>query len=360
MNKEKKKVCLVTLSLANGGAEKSTALLSEMLQTKGYDVHIVTLMDEIVYKYSGKLFNIGKKKTQNEDIIHRLLRFNTFRNYLIKNNFDFIIDNRTHQLPLRELFYMYYIYRGFEVIYVVRSSNLDYYFPKSDFVSNLIIKRANKIIAVSNSVKKEIQLRFSHAKVNTIYNPAPTLNQIISSTDEKDYIVFLGRLEDDVKNISLLINSYHKSEICNKYKLKIYGDGKDKLKIEKLINVLKLNNSVQLYPFTTDIFKVISNAKFLALTSNYEGFPRCLIESLSIGTPVVSVNCPGVDEIVTHEYNGLLVSNYNPSALAEAFNKMYLDNDLYLKCKSNAISSVAHLHPDIISDQWDRILNQHV
>ena len=67
---------------------------------------------------------------------------------------------------------------------------------------------------------------------------------------------------------------------------------------------------------------ILNNAKFLALTSRYEGFPRVLLESLSTGTPVISVNCKsGPNEIIAHEVNGLLVENFNIKKLSEAFNR---------------------------------------
>ena len=47
------KVCLVAISLSRGGAERSTAILSQMLDMKGYEVHTVVLNNSIDYDFSG-------------------------------------------------------------------------------------------------------------------------------------------------------------------------------------------------------------------------------------------------------------------------------------------------------------------
>ena len=91
--------------------------------------------------------------------------------------------------------------------------------------------------------------------------------------------------------------------------------------------------------------------------SRYEGFPRVLIESLSTGTPVISVNCEsGPNEIVNHENNGLLVENFNIQNLSEAYNRFILEEDLYLHCKQNAEKSIEHLKIENIAAQWTNYL----
>jgi glycosyltransferase involved in cell wall biosynthesis len=73
----------------------------------------------------------------------------------------------------------------------------------------------------------------------------------------------------------------------------------------------------------------------------------------------VSVNCnSGPAEVIQNEYNGLLVENYNPNALANAMERLINDEDLYHICKANAIKSVQHLSVENISKQWNQILNE--
>jgi glycosyltransferase involved in cell wall biosynthesis len=122
---------------------------------------------------------------------------------------------------------------------------------------------------------------------------------------------------------------------------------------------MNLSTSVKQIPYQKHPFDYVKNAKFTLLTSHYEGFPMAIIESLALGTPVVSVNCnSGPAEVIQNEYNGLLVENYNPNALVIAMERLIIDEDLYHICKANAIKSVQHLSVENISKQWNQILNE--
>lgn len=358
-----KKVCIVSISLGKGGAERSTALLSQMLNSLGYQVHLVILTDDISYGYEGTLFNLGLKKRETNTFFSRLLRFRRFKKYIVQHKFDYIIDNRVKNNSLKELFYLNYIYQNQKLIYVVRSAYLENYFPGRNtylakYTSKRIIERVHKIVAVSKFIQKKVEKKFNSSKVYTIYNPIEELS-VNSEKFKEKYILFLGRLVDEVKNISLLIEAYAKSNLP-KYNihLKILGVGPDILFLKKKVKNINLLQYVSFIPYTPEVGNFLSQAKFTVLTSRYEGFPRVLIESLSVGTPVVSVNCEsGPSEIINHEKNGLLVENHNPSELALAFNRMYEDEELYTKCKKNACSSVEHLSMRFIAKQWKEVLS---
>ncbi|MFC7357645.1 glycosyltransferase [Jejudonia soesokkakensis] len=353
------KVCIVTISLGKGGAERSTAMLSRMLDSQGFDVHLVILTNSIDYEYAGTLFNLGELKEKSNSVFGRFIRFKKLRRYLVSQNFDFIIDNRNRQFAKTELFYLNYVYKGFNPIYVVRSFKLEQYFPKKKSVAKKMIKRSFKIVGVSQAIAEEINRKYKTQKAIAIYNPiAPLPDKIVDDATSSKYIIFLGRLVEDVKNFSLLLEAYKRSDLPEKnIELKILGDGPDKELIQRKIELLQLENIVHLIPFTPAIKTYLERAKFLVLTSHYEGFPRVLIEALSVGTPVVSVDCnSGPREIIIHKKNGLLVENHNTQALSEAMNTMISNEELYIELKSYAKESVQHLEMSNIASQWSKLV----
>jgi glycosyltransferase involved in cell wall biosynthesis len=353
------KICILTISLAKGGAERSTALLSKMLDAQGFEVHIVTLTDAIDYAYSGTLFNLGIFKTEDNSVVGRLQRFKKLRRYLRSQQFDYVIDNRNRRNYLKELYYLTYVFKGVKVIYVARSFKLDEYFPKQDWVAKKMIEKASHIVGVSKAIASEINSRYHTKKATTIYNPAEALQGTETPSEAKQpYILFMGRLVEKVKNFSLLLEGYKQSTLPTRsIALFILGDGPDKEWLQKKIEEMQLQDSVKLVAFTPVVGNYVKNALFLVLTSRYEGFPRVLIEALSVGTPVVSVNCKsGPDEIITHEHNGLLLENHDSSRLSKALDRMIEDNALYARVKNNAVGSIEHLKIDEIASQWATLL----
>ena len=72
MTKQRLKIAIITSSLWGGGAQKSSANLSFVLSKLDYDVHIISILNQIDYEYQGKLLNLGKLKDQNDSIFGKI------------------------------------------------------------------------------------------------------------------------------------------------------------------------------------------------------------------------------------------------------------------------------------------------
>ncbi len=127
--------------------------------------------------------------------------------------------------------------------------------------------------------------------------------------------------------------------------------------LQKIVRRKGMVDDVIFLPFENNPYKYIRKAKYVVLTSHYEGFPMVIPESLICGTPVISVDCnSGPKEIIDHKVNGLLVENYNVLAFTEAMNSFIFDEALYKRCKQNAEKSAQHLSIDCIGMQWQKLL----
>jgi glycosyltransferase involved in cell wall biosynthesis len=67
---------------------------------------------------------------------------------------------------------------------------------------------------------------------------------------------------------------------------------------------------------------------FVLPTLPGEGVPRVLLEAMASGLPIVVSDVAGVPTLVQHEVNGLLVPPSDPTALANALDRLIRDGDL--------------------------------
>lgn len=357
---QKIKVCLVAISLGKGGLERSTAMLSKILVSQGFEVSLVILEDVIDYEYEGTLLNLGTDKHKGDHGFKQLSRLRRFKQFCKQQRIDIIIDSRARSSAVKEWVYANYVYKGLKVAYMVHSSRLGVYFPKQSKSAHKMVERASRIVGVSKAISEEINKKYHTTKACCIYNPIEQIEVELNTSAASTYIIFLGRMVDKVKNLGLLLDGYAASKLSSEgIMLRMYGDGPDADWLRQQIKERQLESDVHYFPFKKDIYNELAAAKFLALTSHYEGFPMVLIEALSVGTPVVSVDChSGPNEVIEHEENGLLVENYKVEALSDAMNRFIFDAELYEHCASNAKKSVAHLSSEVIGKQWKTLLHE--
>jgi glycosyltransferase involved in cell wall biosynthesis len=359
--KNNNKIAIVSTSLGVGGAERFGGLLSFMLFDLGYEIHNLIIMDHVDYDYKGALVNLEKRFAKEKGIFKALKKGKYIADYLNENDIQMIIDNRSRPMFLREVFTKW-IYGNRKVYFMVHSSNSKTYFPNFSLAANYLYKNATKLVCVSKGIEANVRRKFNLNNTITIYNPIvfPEFQTQKPNDIPDNYMLYFGRLEEEIKNFTLLLNGFSISKVYeNGTKLLIIGDGNDKNFIQSKIKELQLENHVMLLSFQKNIMPYIQFARCSVLTSRFEGFPMSVIESLAMGIPVISVDCEtGPREIIQNEFNGLLIPNHDENALAEAIKTMFKDENLYQICKNNAQKSVEHLSLTTIAQQWHQLASE--
>lgn len=99
----------------------------------------------------------------------------------------------------------------------------------------------------------------------------------------------------------------------------IYGEGKERSALEKLVRSLGLIGRVRLPGHVADLAPCLPQADLFVLSSDYEGAPAVLVEALAAGVPIVSTaSSDAIKDLLLEGKLGHIVPVGNESALAGA------------------------------------------
>lgn len=88
-----------------------------------------------------------------------------------------------------------------------------------------------------------------------------------------------------------------------------------------------------------EVFARMQAADIMLLPSIEEGIANVAVEAMALGTPVISTDCGGMEELITHDKEGWIVPTRDPQALAEAV-KNFISLD---KICLNEVTTAARL-----------------
>ncbi len=138
----------------------------------------------------------------------------------------------------------------------------------------------------------------------------------------------------------------------------IYGQGEDHYikELQYKINEYQLEKHVFFKTATSDLQKTMLDYSMYLMTSHSECFPMVLLESMSVGLPVVSFDCPtGPRNIVSNDEDGLLAENQNVNDLATKV-IFLIENDVQRRqMGDHAKTNVKRFYLNKIMNQWEQL-----
>ena len=192
---------------------------------------------------------------------------------------------------------------------------------------------ADAIIAVSPTLAQVIENKFGiQAKYvpNIVDTEIFNHNTIKNNKDGVYQFISVGNLIYR-KRMDLIIEAFYKSFYSNpNVTLTIFGEGRERSKIESLINRYNIHDQVKLMGMQsrTTIANALQRSDCFVLPSRFETFGVGYIEALATGVPVISTKCGG-PECFINEGNGLLIPVDDEKALIEAMQYMYKYSDSF-------------------------------
>jgi glycosyltransferase involved in cell wall biosynthesis len=106
------------------------------------------------------------------------------------------------------------------------------------------------------------------------------------------------------------------------------GEGDQEDELRDMVENLGLDGRVHFLGFRRDVHEVIAAMDVFTLPSEKEGLSIAIMEAMAMERPVVATQISGMDEIVKHGENGLLVPPCDSMALASALETLLRDPEM--------------------------------
>jgi len=194
----------------------------------------------------------------------------------------------------------------------------------------LVMSFADSIHLLLSSYRESLE-KHLRDRVSIIPNPiADSIPGSGGGVFAKKTIIAVGRLEDHVKQFSILIKAF--ATIRDKYpdwKISIIGGDVDgsEMKYRGLIRRFDLANQVELKGALGNLHCEYNKAAFLCLPSRYEGFPLAILEGYAYGLPAIGFRaCSGVNALIKDGVTGLLADDMTETSLARCMS-LLMDNE---------------------------------
>jgi len=206
------------------------------------------------------------------------------------------------------------------------------------------VKRAKKIIAVSENTKADIikYLKVKDKKITVIYNGvSDNFKFLHDQTDinktlkkykiTKQFFLYTGVWRNH-KNLPRLIKAFHILKTKNHMELQLVITGKSDPhypEVKNAVEKFRLEEDV-IFPGMlneTELNHLYNGALTYVFPSFYEGFGLPPLEAMRCGTPVVASNSSSVPEICGIE-NAMFFDPYSAEDMVAKIMKLYTDPGL--------------------------------
>ncbi|MGC9101265.1 MAG: glycosyltransferase [Caldisericum sp.] len=323
-------------SLAGGGGEKFTLNLIRGFISRNIRVEL------IVNSFSGPFVNAIPKDCKVVDLKSNHFFISLFRllKYIVRQKPYALVSSLNHANTISLIAKIVAFWSRTKLIIVTHTNSSYAIKGARSFKSKLMpvfmfltYWVADYVVGVSQGVTDDIKksVPYLGSKLRTIYNPVISSDIFEKAKEPVDHpwfiskehpvILGVGRLTKE-KDFPTLLKAFALVRKEVDARLVILGEGKERQNLEKLAKELGISEYVWMPGFVDNPYKYMSKASVFVLSSLYEGLSMVLIESLALGIPVVSTDCPsGPREVLEDGKYGKLVPVGDYGEIARAINE---------------------------------------
>ena len=345
-----KNIAFICTRMHDGGIERVTSLLANLLVDKGYNITILTEEDiaENEYFLSPKIM----RKTIAKH------RYTALSNIVKGYDIDTVILSEFCNHKVCYDLYYFKLFQNINVINCLHTIPIwTYYFQTSreDIIFTKFYDLAD--VMTNLSYKNKIYLD-NVQKLPVVYMPnVLTFDPAAiepNSLDELN-IVFIGRFEEG-KNLLFLLNAFKiVLESVPEAKLYLVGDGSLKEEIVAKIHQLSIQDSVIITGYTTDVEQYYQKASIHVLPSLFEGLPMVWLEAKAYGVPSVVFRMDSVE--LSYHKGAIIVEQNDLSGFTQAIIKLLKDKQYRKEMGREAKESLEYFTTENTINKWEQLFN---
>lgn len=321
-----KRILFILISLTGGGAEK---VFIDMLRNFNYKKYKVTLLlmygDGLYISKIPKevelivLFNHPQRKRDIRfaylfrNVFQRWLKYN-FNKKINGKDFDVVISYTEGFPVLMQSFIKGENIKRIAWTHIdMESSHWCWWHFKSKKQEKTIYEGINEIVFVSENAKEKFSNAFDIKKnLRVIYNVIERdaiveKSKLESVRHEKFTICNVGRLNPQKRQERVIQVASELQRRGYDFEVWILGIGHREKELKELVAHYNLEEHVKFLGFKENPYPYIAASDLFLLTSDAEGYPTVVCESLCLGVPVVSTKVTGTDELLG-DGTGILTS----------------------------------------------------
>lgn len=231
------------------------------------------------------------------------------------------------------------------------------------FLYRRIYRRADKIVCLSDSMKRELAECFHLPMKNLvrIYNPLDSeMVRRSARAAGNPYqsvgpnLVTMARLRKE-KGFGYLINAM--ALVLQKVptaRLTILGEGPDEMQLKAQVQKIGLDKKIDFLGFVQNPWTYVANADLFVLASLSEGVSNSLLEALALGTPAVVSDCvETMRELQVIEPSIVLFPIENSEAMADAIVAALIRQKVSGKTD---VRPLKEFDPQYVAEQYSQLL----
>ncbi len=354
-----KRVCFFTPSLSGGGAERQVTILCNLLVEKGYDITVVSFLDEPdTYQLSERV-----KRIRVSIKGKRFTKYFAFFSLFLKIKTDCIICFQPSE-AFRAIPAMFF---RPQIKVVVGERNLSTgnlaWFERINY--KFFYFRADSIVSNSYAQKKYLYNKYPKLrdKLRVITNYTDITKFSFSHSPQNDIrrIAVFARYtpQKNYERFALAIKEL-KNKTSQKFVIDWYGKNDmftidNKARFESLISKYEICDYIKTHDAVNNVQKLLPLYDAVCLPSLYEGFSNSISEAISCGKVMLVSDVSDNSIMVHNNENGFLFDPYSIELIVDAFLR-------YFECDSKVIKQMENRSREIALSLFDKdkFVNQYI